>query len=158
MNQNPRALWVRMNWLCPSINHLKWLCSNEKTKSITNEKVTPQSKSSSQKSTINEWNASQCRTSSRVTVSPIKALSEMAMPQCRVIPQLPIHHKPGKKTNWLCLSAKRHPTKKLSSMSGVCPSVDNVASENPSLIIGVCPSVNHHLSSPSIMLQGIISD
>ena len=43
-------------------------------------------------------------------------------------------------------------------MSGVCPSVDNDASENPSLIIGVCPSVNHHLDSPSIMLRGIISD
>ena len=95
--------------------------------------------------------------SSRVIVSPIKTPSEMAMPQCKVIPQLSIHHKPSEKTNWLCLNAKRHPTKKLSSMSGVCPSVDIVTSENPSLIRGVYPSVNHHLNSPSIMLRGIIS-
>ena len=111
-----------------------------------------------EKSIINERSVSQCRISSRVTVFPIKTPSEMAMPQCRVIPQLPIHHKPSEKTNWLCLSAKRHPTKKLSSMSGVCPNVNNVASENPSLIRGVWPSVNHHLNSPFIMLWEIISD
>ena len=129
MNQNPRAPWMWMRWLCPSINQLKWLCSNDQSKSITNERATPQ---------INHHLKNQ-PSMSRVTVSPIKVLLEMAMPLRRVIPQLLIHHDPREKANWLCLSAKRHPTKKLSSMSGVCPNVNNVASENPSLIIGVCP-------------------
>ena len=42
MNQNPQALWMWMWWLCPSINQLKWLCSNEQSKSITNERATSQ--------------------------------------------------------------------------------------------------------------------
>ena len=50
-----------------------------------------------EKSTINERSVSQCRISSRVTVSPIKTLSEMAMPQCKVIPQFLIHHNPREK-------------------------------------------------------------
>ena len=54
MNQNPRAPRMWMWWLCPSINQLKWLCSNEQSKSITNERAMPQIKSSSQKPTINE--------------------------------------------------------------------------------------------------------
>ena len=41
-NQNPRAPWMWIWWLCPSINQLKWLCSNEQSESITNERVTPQ--------------------------------------------------------------------------------------------------------------------
>ena len=57
----------------------------DKSKSITDERVMSQNKSSSQKSTIDGRNASECRISSRVIVSPIKVLSEMAMPQCRVI-------------------------------------------------------------------------
>ena len=43
------------------------------------EATVSQNEPSSQKSTINEWSVSQCRISSRVTVSLIKVLSGMAM-------------------------------------------------------------------------------
>ena len=71
----------------------------DKSKSIIDERAMPQNKSSYQKSTINEWSVSQCRISSRVTVSPIKVLFEMAMLQCKVIPQLLIHHNPSEEVN-----------------------------------------------------------
>ena len=71
----------------------------DKSKSIIDERVMPQNKSSSQKTTINERSVSQCKVSSRMTVSPIKTLSEMGMSQCRVIPQLSIHHKPNEEAN-----------------------------------------------------------
>ena len=50
-----------------------------KSKSITDERAMPQNKSSSQKSTINEWSMSQCKISSEVAVSPIKVLFGMVV-------------------------------------------------------------------------------
>ena len=117
---------------------------------------------------------SQCRISSKVTVSPIKVLFQMTMLQYRVIPQLLIHHNPSEEENWLCPSVGRHPNnpssirklclnighqlKNLSSMSRLYLTIDHITFENPSLIRGVCPSVNRHLDSSSIMLQEIISN
>ena len=72
-----------------SKHSLKHPCSTKKKKKIIewlyllctiSKAIISQNKQSSQKSTIGEWSMSQCRISSRGTVSPIKVHSKMAMP------------------------------------------------------------------------------
>ena len=118
MNQNPRAPRMWMRWLCPSINQLKWLCSkinqSPSPKRGLHLKIICHLKNQPSMSRV-----SQCRVSSRVTVSLIKVLSEMAMPQYRVTPQLLIHHNPSE--NWLCLNARHHPKRNYHRWAGYAP-------------------------------------
>ena len=63
----------------PQYKPSEMIMLQDKLKSITDERVMPQNKSSSQKSTINEWSMSQCKISSEVAVSPIKVLFGMVV-------------------------------------------------------------------------------